>query len=65
MALEILDFIILELIQLIVELLMVLKPQFHQGRSISALLVKLSPACWLFHLLHSDVVLANGLRLPF
>ena len=27
--------------------------------------MKLPPACWLFHLLHSDVVLANGLSLPF
>ena len=65
MALEILDFIVLELVQLIVELLMVLKPQLHQGRSIRALLVKLPPACRLFQLLHGDVVLADGLLLPF
>ena len=65
MALEILDFIVLELIQLIVELLMVFKPQLHHRRSIRALLMQLSPTRWSFHLLHSDVVLANGLLLPF
>jgi len=64
-ALEILNIIVLELVQLIVELLVVLKPQLHHGRSVRTLLVKLSPPGWLLHLLHSDVVLANGLLLPF
>ena len=64
-SLEILDLIVLELVQLIVELLMVLEPQLHHGRSIRALLVKLPPPGRLLHLLHCDVVLANGLLFPF
>ena len=64
MPLEVLHLIVLELVQLVVVLLVVLEPQLHHRRSLTALLVQLPPPGRPLQLLDRYVVLADRLVLP-
>jgi hypothetical protein len=65
MTLKFLDVIFLKIIELIVELLMLLKPKLHHWRSICAILIKNLPSSRPFELFNSYIVLAHWLVFPF
>jgi hypothetical protein len=63
-AFVVFDVVSFVLVELVVELLVLLKPHFQKRRSLGAFLEQLPPPCWFLRFLERDIVFSNCLIFP-
>jgi hypothetical protein len=63
-TLKVFNIIIFKFIELVVELLMIFKPQLHHRWSICVISIELLPSCGFMQFLHSDIVFPDWLIFP-